>query len=462
MIRQVALTFTLLCSVALGQAQTFEAAAASAKSDLDKALAELSALEKKIADEKIPLARELNTLESEVIAKRREHTEAKRMQDRKSVDLGKLKAEEKGFTDQNDYLRKTLLEEYIRRFETRIHASEKEQYQAIVRTAREANDNPSSAVESVFTGQLIVVQAALDRLDDLLGGYVYEGTALNAEGVAERGKFAVIGPLVVFAGNDGKAGLAEQLRGSTDATLVDIGPDHQAGIVAVTGTGTGQLPLDSTMGNALKIKQVEETWWEHINKGGVVIWPLLALGLAAALVALIKWMQLARLQQVRPGDLQSILDRVNDNDSASAMALAKRIKGPAGELLETAIQSTGESKEMIEEILYEKMLHAKPKLESMLQFISLAAATSPLLGLLGTVTGMINTFKLITVFGTGDPKRLSSGISEALVTTEYGLIIAVPCLLLFALLSRKSKGILASMEQTAVGFINGLTVKNGR
>ena len=137
MIRQVALTFTLLCSVALGQAQTFEAAAASAKSDLDKALAELSALEKKIADEKIPLARELNTLESEVIAKRREHTEAKRMQDRKSVDLGKLKAEEKGFTDQNDYLRKTLLEEYIRRFETRIHASEKEQYQAIVRTARE-------------------------------------------------------------------------------------------------------------------------------------------------------------------------------------------------------------------------------------------------------------------------------------------------------------------------------------
>ena len=287
MIRQVALTFTLLCSVALGQAQTFEAAAASAKSDLDKALAELSALEKKIADEKIPLARELNTLESEVIAKRREHTEAKRMQDRKSVDLSKLKAEEKGFTDQNDYLRKTLLEEYIRRFETRIHASEKEQYQAIVRTARETNNNPSSPAESVFTGQLIVVQAALDRLGNLLGGHVYEGTALNAEGVVERGKFAVIGPLVVFAGNDGKAGLAEQLRGSTDATLVDIGPDHQAGIVAVTGTGTGQLPLDSTMGNALKIKQVEETWWEHINKGGVVIWPLLALGLAAALVALI-------------------------------------------------------------------------------------------------------------------------------------------------------------------------------
>ena len=462
MIRQFTLAISLLCTVALGQAQTFEAAAASAKSDLDKALAELSALEKKIADEKIPLARELNTLESEVIAKRREHTEAKRMQDRKSVDLGKLKAEEKGFTDQNDYLRKTLLEEYIRRFETRIHASEKEQYEAIVRTARETNNNPSSLAESVFTGQLIVVQAALDRLDNLLGGHIYEGTALNAEGVAERGKFAVIGPLVVFAGNDGKAGLAEQLRGSTDATLVDIGPNHQAGIVAVTGSGTGQLPFDSTMGNALKIKQVEETWWEHINKGGVVIWPLLALGLAASLVALVKWVQLANLRRIQPSDLQSILDHVNDNDTASALALAKRIRGPAGELLQTAIQNAGESKEMIEEILYEKMLHTKPKLERLLPFLSLTAATSPLLGLLGTVTGMINTFKLITVFGTGDPKRLSSGISEALVTTEYGLIIAVPCLLLFALLSRKAKGILASMEQTAVGFVNGLAARNGR
>ena len=81
MMKQVALAFTLLCSVALGQTQTFEAAEASAKSDLDKALAELSALEKRIAAEKIPLARELNTLESEVIAKRREHTEAKRLQD---------------------------------------------------------------------------------------------------------------------------------------------------------------------------------------------------------------------------------------------------------------------------------------------------------------------------------------------------------------------------------------------
>ena len=454
------LLLVVLLGQALGQAQTFEAAADSAKADLDKALAELSALEKQIADEKIPLSREINKLESEVIAKRREHSDVKRLQDRKAVDLTRLKAEEKAFKDQNDYLRKTLLEEYIRRFETRTHASEKEQYTTLVKTARAANENPSAKSEEVFTRQLEVVQAALDRLDNILGGHVYEGSAV-ADGVPEKGRFVMVGPLVMFTGNSGQSGLAEQLRGTTEASLIDLEDEaFAAGISKTISSGAGELPFDSTMGNALKIKQVEENWWEHINKGGVVIWPLLGLGLAAALVALIKWFQLSALKQVRPSDLQAVLDKVNENDTASALALAKRIKGPAGELLETAIQNTDQSKEMLEEILYERMLHTKPKLDRFLPFISLTAATAPLLGLLGTVTGMINTFKLITVFGTGDPKRLSSGISEALVTTEYGLIIAVPCLLMFAFLSRKAKGILSSMEQTAVGFVNGLTPRN--
>ena len=454
------LLLVVLLGQALGQAQTFEASAGSAKADLDKALDELSALEKQIDDQKIPLSREMNKLESDVIAKRREHSDVKRLQDRKAVDLTRLKAEEKAFKDQNDYLRKTLLEEYIRRFETRTHASEKEQYTTLVKTARAANENPSAKSEEVFTSQLEVVQAALGRLDNILGGHVYEGSAV-ADGVPEKGRFVMVGPLVMFTGNSGQSGLAEQLRGTTEASLIDLEDEAFAvGISKTISSGAGELPFDSTMGNALKIKQVEETWWEHINKGGVVIWPLLGLGLAAALIALIKWFQLSALKQVRPSDLQAVLDKVNENDTASALALAKRIKGPAGELLETAIQNTDQSKEMLEEILYERMLHTKPKLDRFLPFISLTAATAPLLGLLGTVTGMINTFKLITVFGTGDPKRLSSGISEALVTTEYGLIIAVPCLLMFAFLSRKAKGILSSMEQTAVGFVNGLTPRN--
>ena len=440
--------------------QGFNAAVTSTKVDLDKALKELAALEKKIADEKIPLARELNQLESNVIIKRRDYSNAIQSNDRKAIDLDRLKAEEKAFKDQNDYLRKTLLEEYMRRFEARIHASEKDQYADIVKEARQSNENPAVNSEQVFINQLVVVNTALDRLENLLGGHVFEGSAI-VDGVPERGKLVMLGPVVMFSGNSRISGLAEQLRGTTKATLIDLeDEDFSLGIKNTIDLGAGDLPIDSTMGNALKLKQVKESWWEHINKGGVVIWPLLCLGLLATLVSLYKWVQLASIDQVRPNKLQDVLDKINEKDTETALVLAKRIRGPAGELLEIAIHNKSQSKDLLEEILYEKMLHTKPKLDRFLALLSLTAATAPLLGLLGTVTGMINTFKLITVFGTGDPKRLSSGISEALVTTEYGLIIAVPCFLMFAFLSRKSKGILGSMEQTAVGFVNGLTPRN--
>ena len=78
------------------------------------------------------------------------------------------------------------------------------------------------------------------------------------------------------------------------------------------------------------------------------------------------------------------------------------------------------------------------------------------MGLLGTVMGMIATFKLISSFGSGDPKVLAAGISEALIATASGMCVAIPALLLHAFLSRKCKGIIGSMEQTAVGFINGV------
>jgi biopolymer transport protein ExbB len=132
------------------------------------------------------------------------------------------------------------------------------------------------------------------------------------------------------------------------------------------------------------------------------------------------------------------------------------VDGPFGDVLLAGVQHAREEKELLEEVLYEKLLGAQPKLERMLAFVALTAAAAPLLGLLGTVTGMIRTFKLITVFGTGDAKQLSSGISEALITTEFGLYIAVPALLAHALLARLAKGKLSDIEQTSVAFVNGL------
>jgi len=101
-------------------------------------------------------------------------------------------------------------------------------------------------------------------------------------------------------------------------------------------------------------------------------------------------------------------------------------------------------------------VETQPKVMRLLPFISVTAAVSPLLGLLGTVTGMINTFNMIKIFGTGDAKTLSGGISEALITTEFGLIVAIPAVLFYAFLSRYAKGYLGTMEGMAISFGNGV------
>ena len=188
---------------------------------------------------------------------------------------------------------------------------------------------------------------------------------------------------------------------------------------------------------------------------------VIAMAAAAFLVSIFKVIEITSVKKGKAKDLQVILDHLNNGRKEDAIGYARGVKGPVGEMLSAALAHIDtEDDDLIEEILYEKVLSTQPKLERLLPFIAVTAATAPLLGLLGTVTGMINTFKLITIFGTGDAGQLSSGISEALITTQFGLIIAIPTLIAHALLSRMSKSVLGSMERTAVGFVNGLPNKN--
>ena len=85
--------------------------------------------------------------------------------------------------------------------------------------------------------------------------------------------------------------------------------------------------------------------------------------------------------------------------------------------------------------------------------IKIISVVAPLLGLLGTVTGMINTFQAITLFGTGDPKLMAGGISQALVTTVLGLVVAIPTVFLYTLLNTRSKGLLLILQEQSAGII---------
>ena len=134
--------------------------------------------------------------------------------------------------------------------------------------------------------------------------------------------------------------------------------------------------------------------------------------------------------------------------------MANRAAEPLKSLYLECIACRAASREQLEELLHEHIISYVPRLERHLGTLAVLGGIAPLLGLLGTVTGMIHTFQMVTLFGSGDARLLSGGISEALITTKYGLIIAVPVLLAHAFLSRHARGKLAELEQTAIGMVN--------
>lgn len=447
----------LLLSAALPlSAATFQQASQDAETRLNQALSEFARIQQQIEQEKIPLGTELGELEQRVLRLREQAAEQRRITDNSQFDLNSLEARVNSKQDNASYMA-SLLGDYIRRFETTIHIAEKQRYEDTIDAAKEAMENPELEDSAKFRAQLAVVSSSLDRANRVIGGAVFGGSATIDGGSYEQGRFVLLGPVAYFASEETSvAGEAIEQINAASAQVIPVDAGDAEGIRQVVNTNSGTLPVDTTLGDAYKVSLTEETALEQIAKGGMVMYPMLTLAFIAFLIAAYKFFEISTVRKAKEADVGRILESIRNGDVDNAMAQARTIKGPAGEILQQAVANVHQDKEVIEEVLYEVIIKTQPKLERMLPFIAVTAATAPLLGLLGTVTGMIKTFKLITVFGAGDAQSLSSGISEALITTQYGLIIAIPTLIAHALLSRKAKGVIASLEQTAVTYINGL------
>ncbi|QHI70040.1 MotA/TolQ/ExbB proton channel family protein [Tichowtungia aerotolerans] len=434
---------------------TFERADLSVQKKLEASLSELTALREKIVMEKIPLSRSLRDLEDELLAVRRDYQQTTRTLDSRTLDLTNLRSEIKSREQEKSYLA-NLLSEYIRNFESRLHITELNRYNDVLESAKLAPQNSNLSDLEIYQAQAALVAASLERLEKGLGGDRFAGTAVGPGGLVKEGTFVLVGPAAVFRSNDGEViGSAEQRLGSLEPTVIayeDAVDKSAAGKLAANGFG--RFPLDPTLGNAHKMESTRQTLWEHISKGGLTMIPILGLAAAALAVALFKWIQLSRMRSPNDEQIGVILQAVSEHDTFTASEVAGSINGPAGDMLESGIEHIQEPRDLVEEVMFEKVLAAKLKLESWLPFVAISASSAPLLGLLGTVTGIINTFKLITVFGSGDVKSLSGGISEALITTEFGLIVAIPSLLLHAFLSRKARGLIDQMEKSAVSLMN--------
>jgi len=427
-----------------------------ASSDLQKATTELNAVRAEVEAERLPLARKVSELEQQLINRRAELAKAQRFQENQLVDLNALKGEAKRLADEVKYT-DSLLTEYARAFRSRLSFVEEPRYAAMFDAVDKAGAGADISAADKFAQRSVLLTAALKRAESAQGGELIDAKALDKQGLVQSGKAALIGPVAMFSsGSGGAAGLLQQELNKADPTIATLDKTLEDASRKLVTSGSGELVLDPTMGNAFKLSALQENLYEKLEKGGVAIIPLVLLGAAAIILALFKWIQLSRVRLARESDLQKVLKHIEANENAAALQFARDIPGLAGELLSTAVEHVDEKKEYIEEVLYEKMLGARTKLERGLPFLALAATTGPLLGLLGTVTGMIATFKVISSFGGGDPKMLAAGISEALICTATGMAIAIPALLFHAFLTRRAKGIIGSMEQMAVGFVNGV------
>jgi len=427
-----------------------------AAGDLQKSLADLSTVRQQIETERLPLARRLRELEQKLTDRKAESAKAQRFQENQLVELNALKTEARLRSEDVKYL-DSLLGEYLRAFRSRLNFVEEPRYQAVFAAVEQAAAAPDLTPAERFIRRAALLTTALKRTEAALGGELFDGKALDKLGRVQTGKVAVVGPVAMFASPTGETtGVLQLELNKADPTVVSGDTSWVAGTTALVTTGSGVLMLDPTLGNAFKLSALRESLYEKLARGGLIMIPLLGLGAAALLVAFFKWIQLSRIRLATEKDLQKVLGHLENADTNKALAHARSIPGMVGGLLATGVQHSDEKKEYLEEILYEKLLGARAKLERGLAFLALSATTGPLMGLLGTVMGMIATFKLISSFGSGDPKQLAAGISEALVCTATGMAVAIPSLLLHAFLSRKAKGIIGGMEQTAVGFINGI------
>ena len=125
---------------------------------------------------------------------------------------------------------------------------------------------------------------------------------------------------------------------------------------------------------------------------------------------------------------------------------------PLGRVLKIAEDNPKADTETLELKMAEQILNERPPIENLNWLIKLISIVAPLMGLFGTIVGMIETFQMITLFGTGDPKTMASGISIALVTTWLGLMVAIPMTFMSAIVSNFSKGILETIEEQAIGM----------
>ena len=210
--------------------------------------------------------------------------------------------------------------------------------------------------------------------------------------------------------------------------------------------GNELLPMvvDPTRGAMLALLVQKPNLMERIKQGGVIGYIIIALGIIALIIALERFIALLLTGR-------KIQNQIKDKNPDS--------NNPLGRIMQAYTNNPNVDTETLGLKLDEAILRELPKIKRGLRTLAILAAVAPLLGLLGTVTGIIETFQSITLYGTGDPRLMSGGISQALVTTVLGLVVAIPILLLHSMLAGRSNQLVQILDEKSMSIVAKIAEK---
>lgn len=289
----------------------------------------------------------------------------------------------------------------------------------------------ASQIESLWLA-LLEDMAATGRVERLVVPVITAEGQRNPQQVVRVGAFSAYNDDAFLSYSKGESALRALPRQPSGIKQVNTWASSQNSLAS--------LPIDPSRGLLIEQLQRQPSLMDRLRQGGLVGWVIVVLGVFGFILA--AWRLLSLMQVVRSIRVQ--MSDLSAPTTNNPLGRVLSVLGPNPQLSDL---------ETLELKLDEAVMQEVPQLEKGQGLLKLLAAVAPLLGLLGTVTGMIVTFQAITQSGGGDSKLMADGISQALVTTVEGLVVAIPLLFLHSILSARSKGVVQLLEQQCVGLL---------
>jgi len=226
----------------------------------------------------------------------------------------------------------------------------------------------------------------------------------------------------------------KELPKQPEARFVDSATELEA-----ASSGFVPFALDPTRGQLLALQIQVPTIEERVHQGGLPGYVIIGLGIVALIIAVVKFVALTLTGMKVTAQAKSAGSPDGSN--------------PLGRIINVYRENEGVDNETLQLKIDEAIMKEQPSINRFIGFIKIISMVAPLLGLLGTVIGMIVTFQAITLFGTGDPKTMAGGISQALITTVLGLVVAIPTVLLHYFVNTRAQGIMQILNEQSGGLI---------